>query len=96
MDNILIPVEAMISSLKGQVRLLNMKKPCPHLCTFGDKIRCVYLEDHRCFNIVICPGNSDAWCTKMIERGLTQSKKKKPCCEVYADARCDACDLAKT
>lgn len=39
---------------------------------FGNKIDCPYKEHawNTCYDMDVCPGNGDAWCTIMIKRGI--------------------------
>jgi len=41
-------------------------------CLYG--VDCVYLNRCSCEDIEICPGNSDAWCTEMINAGVASNK----------------------
>ncbi len=49
-----------------------IRTECPFLCLFGDAIKCPYLNKNKrtCYDIIIAPGNGDAWCSEKIEMAL--------------------------
>lgn len=81
-------------------------KKCPFWSNFTEGTLvddCIYIQSgHTCEDLEIRPNNPDAWCFKQIKRGVSmagkerESHKEKACCRAYADARCDACDIAET
>ena len=44
-----------------------MKRRCPFSLSFA--FECVYRDNGICDEIEINPGNSDAWCYEMVEKG---------------------------
>ena len=49
-----------------------MKCKCPFSTIFPNELECVYIKeatDGLC-EIDVCPGNSDAWCHKIIDRAI--------------------------
>ncbi|MBE9569972.1 MAG: hypothetical protein IMF11_05070 [Proteobacteria bacterium] len=54
---------------------MDNKIECPFVCLFGDVTDCPYIEDFTyCHDIVTAPGNGDAWCSRMIEKGLNEKE----------------------
>lgn len=47
-----------------------MRIQCPFADEFFQTIDCVYMKNQECDEIDINPGNSDAWCNKMIWKGI--------------------------
>ena len=51
-----------------------MKIQCPFYNSFGDQIKCVYMDEwHYCDELEVNPGNGDAWCYVMIEEQLRRT-----------------------
>lgn len=74
-QTLLIAVKKKIEKLNNEITTLKLKKTCPFYCMFGNKIDCPYKDNwHVCYDVGVAPGNSDAWCTKMIERGIIDTK----------------------
>ena len=48
-----------------------MKMTCPFINVYGRKVLCPYLiEANQCDDIAINICHDDAWCNKMIDRGM--------------------------
>jgi hypothetical protein len=75
LQTLLIAVEKKIENLNKEITALKLKKRCPFYCMFGNKIDCLYKDNwHVCHDIDVAPGNSDAWCTEMIGRGIIDTE----------------------
>ena len=53
-----------------------MRIACPFADEFFMTIDCVYMKTQECGEIDINPGNSDAWCNRMIWKGIGAEEKK--------------------
>jgi len=71
MEKILIPINEKLDGLKREIKFLRSPRRCPFYSMFGVKINCVYKDKwHLCHNVIISPGNGDAWCAKQINKSL--------------------------
>ena len=52
-----------------------MRIKCPFADEFFMTIDCVYMKTQECDEIDINPGNSDAWCNRMIWKGIDAEEK---------------------
>lgn len=50
---------------------------CPFLRMFGEDIDCPYLEGGYCDEIDVNCGNGDAWCSDMIDKGISNESITK-------------------
>lgn len=75
-QNLLIKVNKKFEKLNSEIAMLKLKKYCPFYSMFGNKITCPYKSDewNLCYDMDVCPGNGDAWCAIMIERGIIDTK----------------------
>lgn len=56
----------------------SIKVKCPFSTVFPNELECVYLtEGNGLCGIYVYPGNGDAWCHEMIERGITHNEKSE-------------------
>lgn len=75
-QSLLDAVKTKIEKLNSEITTLKLKKVCPFYSMFGNKITCPYKEHawHTCYDMDVAPGNSDAWCTIMIDRGIIDTE----------------------
>lgn len=73
-QSILNKIKGKFEELNREITTLKLRKECPFYNDFGNKIVCPYKDNRNmCYNVDVAPGNGDAWCTIMIERGIDPS-----------------------